>query len=186
MSAGSKTSSRDCFSVTKAFPKYESSLFTPLYGGTASSSYQFLAAGADDILQRLTKHVLAIDNNAKVVANADTCSIEAALVLPREAIDLDNTGELLPFPERNVTLSIRVFQAPAEEESQSEEDLLLVTMDRKSGAVTDFQGCFQTLRSAMIAEAETIFGSCGENEIASSKRESDQEEEELCEELGMI
>lgn len=167
-------------SVTKVLPQYDSSLFTPVYGGATSAAYQFLAEGADDILQRLTKHVLAIDTNAKVVADSDNYSIEAALTLPRESIDLDNTGDLLPFPERNVTLIIRVFQAPVEEgEEHIDDDLLLVTVNRKSGAVTDFQGCFQTLRNAVLDEAETSIGSGGD-------KKENVEEEELCEELGMI
>ena len=157
-----------------------------MYGGAASASYQFLATGVDDILQRLMKHLLTIDPKAKVVVNSDEYSIEASFALAREAIDLDDNGELLALPERNVTLVLRVFEAP-DEDDYCNDDLLLVTLCRKSGAITDFQSCFQTLRSALFAEAEVNIGDGGdENGLDSARQGEGQEEEELCEELGML
>lgn len=172
-------------SVAESLPKYDASSCMPTYGGFTSSSYQFFSHGSGDILQRLTKNLLAIDSTAKIIANSEDYVLDASLTLPGDSFELDGTTDVINIPGRTVSLRIRVFQAPDEDQVE-DEDLLVICVQNKSGVITDFQNCFQILKTEMlrgVREHNSL------DDLATGKKdkqENDEEEEELCEELGML
>lgn len=162
-------------SVEKPLPLYDSSAFNPLYGDSTTASYQFFAANSEDILQRLTKELLTLDPVANVVANADDYSVCASLTLPGDSFEMD--GEMIATPGSKLELALNVFQA-----DENDENILIVTLNRKNGVITAFQNCFQALKHQFMAEAELAEMSLADD----INTERSQEEEELCEDMGMI
>ena len=156
---------------------------------SVAPAYQFFAHGREDILPRLTHQLLALDpsGGAKVQACPEDYSVQASLVLPGASFELEEEGgevAVVSSPGVAVELAVHVFQAEGESEGESEEEVLLVTVHRKAGAITAFQKCFMALRDQTLREGEGEGCPLGE-EGAGGKYE-EQEEQELSEELDMI
>ena len=142
------------FSVSNPLPPlYESSSAAPVYGTSTIAHHEFFAYGANDILQRLEKHlhdIGGVDANVKV--KADHYVIEAKwLIRDDSALIADSTSEIISFPERYMRLALRVFQAPVDEGDNY--DLLIISVKNMApGVYQDFQNCFSALRSKIMDE----------------------------------
>jgi hypothetical protein len=146
-----------------------------MFGDAFAASYEFCAQNASgDILQRLTKELLLIDATARVIANSDEYSVSAALTFPGDSFEME--GEMVTIPGPTVEVMVNVYQV-----NEDDEELVMVTVHRKDGAITTFQKCFMTLRDAFMTEVDLNLA-----EMKLSGEAGDQEEEDLSEDLGMI
>ena len=167
-------------------PPYNSTACVPSYVVTSVAPYRFYAYGAKDIIQRVIDHLRFIDPTATMEADMENYIVSSTITLESDPIDLDNSGNLIPFPAKTVGLSIQIFQAP---DNEGDDDLLMVVVKMKSGAINDFHFCLRTLRSSVLADAGVYEDGTGNynSEEAKKKAEDDAEaERKLCEEFAKL
>lgn len=164
-------------SVDKPLPVYQSSVLNPVYGESNSAAYQFYAHYTEDILQCLTKAVLREDSAAKVMASPDSYSLDARLRLPGEEFELD--GERVSTSGESLHVTLNAFR----EDDCADNDLVIITVGRKSGMITSFQKLYEKIRNHFIGEVDVGSDFC--DGIVDSAEDC-LEEEELKEDIGMI